>query len=45
MIQIPLLESPPGHREHWDCVRVWDPLPEHWNCHPAELYQVVIVNE
>ena len=38
-------ESPLGHREHWDCVCVWDPLPEHWNCHSAELYQVVIVNE
>ena len=38
-------ESPPSHREHWDCVCVWDPLPEYWHRHPAELYQVVIANE
>ena len=35
-------ESPPGHREHWDCVCVWDPIPQHWQRHPAEFHQVCI---
>ena len=33
-------EPPSCNREHWDRVRVRDPLPHHWKCHSAKLHQV-----
>ena len=33
-------ESSSRNREYRDCVCLWDPLPQHRQCHPTELHQV-----
>ena len=35
-----LQELAPSHWEHWYSVGVRNPLPQHRDCHPAELHQV-----